>query len=206
MLIEVLGLYMRNPETDGVGWLSALTDKQIGEAITAMHEKPGYRWTLQNLAERVGMSRSAFALRFKEKVGTSAMEYLTRWRMHRAGHRLVNSKIAGVDVNVHLFRKLLGVASLEKSLPDVYFVLSSNFRHQVSCRCSVDAAAHRSSQGHTGGRMRGRGEELHSVVKQRTDHSIQRRLPQRLGCVLRSSGEVPIHCQLNKRRLSPKAA
>ena len=43
MLIEVLGLYMRNPETDGVGWLSALTDKQIGEAITAMHEKPGYR-------------------------------------------------------------------------------------------------------------------------------------------------------------------
>ena len=91
MLIEVLGLYMGDPKTGGVGWLSALADKQIGGAIAAMHEKPGYRWTLQELAERVGMSRSAFALRFKEKVGSSAMEYLTRWRMRRAGDKLVNS-------------------------------------------------------------------------------------------------------------------
>ena len=27
------------------------------------------------------MSRSIFAMRFKEKVGTTPMEYLTRWRM-----------------------------------------------------------------------------------------------------------------------------
>jgi AraC-like DNA-binding protein len=42
-----------------------------------MHERPGYRWTVQELAERAGMSRSAFALRFKEQVGTSVTEYLT---------------------------------------------------------------------------------------------------------------------------------
>jgi AraC-like DNA-binding protein len=42
-----------------------------------MHERPGYRWTVQELAERAGMSRSAFALRFKERVGTSVTEYLT---------------------------------------------------------------------------------------------------------------------------------
>ena len=91
MLIEVLGLYMADTVTGGVGWLSALADKQISAAITAMHENPGYRWTLQELAERVGMSRSAFALRFKGKVGTSAMEYLTQWRMRRAGDKLVNT-------------------------------------------------------------------------------------------------------------------
>jgi AraC-like DNA-binding protein len=91
MLIEVLGLHLGDLATSGVGWLSALADKQISAAITAMHENPGRRWTLQSLAERVGMSRSAFAVRFKEKVGTSAMEYLTRWRMRRAGHKLVNS-------------------------------------------------------------------------------------------------------------------
>ena len=50
MLIEVLGLYMADPGTGGVGWLSALADKQISAAITAMHENPGYRWTLQELA------------------------------------------------------------------------------------------------------------------------------------------------------------
>ena len=91
MLIEVLGLSLGATMTDGVGWLSALADKPISAAITAMHQNPGYRWTLQMLAERVGMSRSAFATRFKKKVGTSAMEYLTRWRMRRAGHKLVNS-------------------------------------------------------------------------------------------------------------------
>lgn len=35
--------------------------------------------------------RSAFALQFKEKVGSAAMEYLTRWRMRRAGEKLLNS-------------------------------------------------------------------------------------------------------------------
>jgi AraC-like DNA-binding protein len=35
------------------------------------------------------MSRSTFALRFKETVGASPMEYLTRWRMLLAGDRLL---------------------------------------------------------------------------------------------------------------------
>jgi AraC-like DNA-binding protein len=37
------------------------------------------------------MSRSTFALKFKETVGASPMEHLTRWRMLRAGDRLANS-------------------------------------------------------------------------------------------------------------------
>jgi AraC-like DNA-binding protein len=56
-----------------------------------MHDDPGHPWTLQKLAERVGMSRSIFAQRFKETVGATPMEYLTRWRMLLAGDRLKNS-------------------------------------------------------------------------------------------------------------------
>ena len=37
------------------------------------------------------MSRSTFALRFKETVGESPLEYLTRWRMLLAGDKLENS-------------------------------------------------------------------------------------------------------------------
>ena len=37
------------------------------------------------------MSRSTFALKFKETVGASPMEYQTRWRMLLAGDRLANS-------------------------------------------------------------------------------------------------------------------
>ncbi len=90
MLVQALRLHLTD-RTGGVGWLFALADRQMCAAITAMHEAPARRWTLQTLAECAGMSRSSFALRFKETVGTSPMEYLTRWRMLLAGDRLANS-------------------------------------------------------------------------------------------------------------------
>jgi AraC-like DNA-binding protein len=64
---------------------------QMAAAITAMHDDPAHRWTLAALAERAGMSRTVFTLKFKQTVGTSPMEYLTRWRMLLAGDRLANS-------------------------------------------------------------------------------------------------------------------
>jgi len=91
MLVQALRLHTAEGPNGGVGWLFALADKHMGAAIGAMHEDPAHRWTLQELAERAGMSRSNFALKFKEMVGTSAMEYLTRWRMLLAGERLANS-------------------------------------------------------------------------------------------------------------------
>lgn len=89
MLVQALRLHLT--EGHGVGWLFALADKQMSAAINAMHDKPAHHWTLQELAERAGMSRSSFALKFKETVGSSPMEYLTRWRMLLAGDRLENS-------------------------------------------------------------------------------------------------------------------
>jgi AraC-like DNA-binding protein len=91
MLIQALRLHLADAASAGRGWLSALSDKYMSIAIAAMHNHPGYRWTLQTLAERVGMSRSVFALRFREIVGATPMEYLTRWRMLLAADRLKNS-------------------------------------------------------------------------------------------------------------------
>ena len=91
MLVQALRLHLADGARGGVGWLFALADKQMCAAITCIHDDPGHPWTLQELAERVGMSRSIFALRFKETVGATPMEYLTRWRMMLAGHRLKTS-------------------------------------------------------------------------------------------------------------------
>jgi len=88
MLIQALRLHLNDAASAGRGWLFALSDKQMSVAIAAMHEEPGRAWTLQSLAERVGMSRSVFALRFREIVGMTPMEYLTRWRMLLAAERL----------------------------------------------------------------------------------------------------------------------
>jgi AraC-like DNA-binding protein len=92
MLVQALRLHLAEGSSGGVGWLFALADKQMSAAITSMHDDPEHGWTLQELAKRSGMSRSTFALRFKQTVGESPMEYLTRWRMLLAGDRLANSR------------------------------------------------------------------------------------------------------------------
>ncbi len=91
MLVQALRLHMAAGAKGTTGWLFALADKQMSTAIGCLHDDPGHAWTLQALAQRVGMSRSVFALRFKDTVGTAPMEYLTRWRMMLAGDRLKNS-------------------------------------------------------------------------------------------------------------------
>jgi AraC-like DNA-binding protein len=106
MLVQALRLHLADGARGSVGWLFALADKQMSAVLTCMHDDPGHPWTLQELAGRVGMSRSIFALRFKETVGTTPMEYLTRWRMLLAGDRLKNS-----DDSISLIALSLGYES-----------------------------------------------------------------------------------------------
>jgi len=91
MLVQALRVHLAEGPDAGVGWLFALADRRMAAAIGAIHDDPAQGWTVEALAERAGMSRSTFALRFKEKVGASPMDYLTRWRMLLAGDRLENS-------------------------------------------------------------------------------------------------------------------
>ncbi len=66
------------------GVLHAVFDPQIGVAMKSMHEDVEKPWTVESLAAACGMSRSAFAAKFKELVGETPLEYLTNWRMHKA--------------------------------------------------------------------------------------------------------------------------
>ena len=66
------------------GWLAALNDSQLCRAVNAMHENISQFWTVESLAAESGMSRSAFALRFKTVVGKPPLDYLTFWRVQKA--------------------------------------------------------------------------------------------------------------------------
>lgn len=80
------------------GWLGAVKDQQIGTALTLMHSDIAKRWTVNDLATAVGMSRTIFTQRFKKIVGFSPLDYLLRWRITVAGTELKNgvslSKVA----------------------------------------------------------------------------------------------------------------
>src|SRR5271167_4271709 len=58
LLVQALRLHLAEGLSGGVGWLFALANKQMSAAISAMHEDLAHGWTLQELAERAGMSRS----------------------------------------------------------------------------------------------------------------------------------------------------
>lgn len=88
LFIQVIRSYVTQLPPDRAGWLGALRDRRIGGALELMHEAPAKTWSIGELAKKVGMSRSAFAGRFKALVGETPMQYLTRWRMHRAAYYL----------------------------------------------------------------------------------------------------------------------
>ncbi|MBK0399805.1 AraC family transcriptional regulator [Limibaculum sp. M0105] len=83
VLIEVLrvGVAQSGPLK---GVLAAFADPQIGRALTLMHQRPEEVWTVERLAAEVGMSRSRFAERFAETLGTGPMAYLSDWRLQKA--------------------------------------------------------------------------------------------------------------------------
>jgi AraC-like DNA-binding protein len=106
MLAQALRAYALHAGSDQVGWLFALADRQIGAAIGALHANPAHRWTVRALAERVGMSRTSFAVRFRRSVGSAPMQYLTRLRMLLASDRLFNS-----DDAIHVVADAFGYES-----------------------------------------------------------------------------------------------
>ena len=91
LIIYVLRDYISRMPSGEVGWLGALRDPEIREALGLMHARPEHAWTAGDLARSVGLSRSAFFSRFKELVGESPAQYLTRWRVHVAT-RLLRSE------------------------------------------------------------------------------------------------------------------
>lgn len=48
------------------------------------------------------MSRTAFALRFKEVTGLTPMAYLTRWRMLQAAEKLTTSRLSLAEISSSL--------------------------------------------------------------------------------------------------------
>lgn len=84
LVIQMVRRWIEEDADVDRGWIAALRDDHLGRAIAAMHREPGADWTLEALARRAAMSRSAFAARFTEVVGEPAMRYLTRWRLRVA--------------------------------------------------------------------------------------------------------------------------
>lgn len=88
MLVQVLRLYLEQEGNAMPSWLLAVSDPRISTAIQAIHADPACSWTVKDLARIAGMSRSTFALHFKQKAGITPLEYVSHWRMQQAARLL----------------------------------------------------------------------------------------------------------------------
>ncbi|HEY4215564.1 MAG TPA: AraC family transcriptional regulator, partial [Gemmatimonadaceae bacterium] len=88
MFVEVVRRYVASLGTHQYGWLRGLGDSIVGPALRALHEQPTRRWSLQELAQTVGASRTVLVQRFSTLIGFPPMQYLTNWRLQLAADHL----------------------------------------------------------------------------------------------------------------------
>lgn len=90
VVIQLLRWLLDHPQDAGVrpGFITGMSDPRLARVLVAMHDAPGEPWPLERMADRAGMSRTAFANTFREVVGQTPADYLSDWRMALAQGRL----------------------------------------------------------------------------------------------------------------------
>jgi AraC-like DNA-binding protein len=87
-LLDIVFAYlmrrMLQQHATGAGIAQTLLDPPVHAAVTMLHDDCAHAWTLDTLAARVGLSRTAFAERFRKAVGDTPLQYLRTVRMQRA--------------------------------------------------------------------------------------------------------------------------
>ena len=124
LFVYAIRAYASSSAAPPKGWLAAMSDEHLSKAIGAMHSGIDRNWSVASLAREARMSRSAFALKFKNVLGQTPLEYLRQWRMYRASAmiRSNNTSFGEVASAVgygsessfsRVFRREMGVAPRE---------------------------------------------------------------------------------------------
>lgn len=80
LLIQLLRSLIDNSENQ-LGVMAGLADQKLAKALICMHDYPEKPWTLDSLASLAGMSRARFAVYFRQVVGMTPANYLSKWRI-----------------------------------------------------------------------------------------------------------------------------
>jgi AraC-like DNA-binding protein len=91
LFAETLRRYVRKLPEGQTGWFAGARDPGVGKALTLIHHDPAHDWTLAELAQQAGVSRTVLADRFRHFLGAPPMAYLTRWRLQLAARALAAS-------------------------------------------------------------------------------------------------------------------
>ena len=80
------------------GLLALAGQPRLQPALSAMFEKPGEPWTLDQFAALCHMSRATFVRQFQDAIGRSATDMLTEVRLTLAGRALLESTTSVAEI------------------------------------------------------------------------------------------------------------
>jgi AraC-like DNA-binding protein len=138
IVMQTLRSALAEKSSVGSVQIGALRDPQIAAAIRLIHEEPGFEWTVERLASRVGYSRSAFASRFRELVGESPIAYLTRSRLAIAATLLDRTKMSIGEVARRT--GYANEASFGRAFSRAFGVAPGTYRRKAPAAASVSTA------------------------------------------------------------------
>lgn len=81
-----------NESLETPGWHHAIADRAIRQVLALMHGNLGHGWTLEELGQQVGLSRSALAERFRTVLGDTPLNHLRTLRMQKAIQLLADTR------------------------------------------------------------------------------------------------------------------
>lgn len=96
LLYHVIRHRLETHPVTGPGWQKVFHDEKIRHALEALHRNPAHPWTLEELARGVGLSRASLAARFRQSLGQTPIEYLTRIRIEK-GRRMLRESGAPLE-------------------------------------------------------------------------------------------------------------
>lgn len=91
VLVHLLRAHAATSDCHGI--VAALSDPAVSRALTAVHEDPARRWTVEGLASEAGLSRAALARRWRDALGAPPLTYVIRWRVAIAGRLLTTTDL-----------------------------------------------------------------------------------------------------------------
>jgi AraC-like DNA-binding protein len=88
LFVDTLRRYVADLPEQQMGWLTGARDPIVGKSLGLLHSRVAHPWTIADLADEVGISRSALVERFTRYLSEPPMTYLTRWRLQLAARSL----------------------------------------------------------------------------------------------------------------------
>jgi AraC-like DNA-binding protein len=98
LFVEAIRRHVDSIPDDRKGWLGGLRDRFVARALALMHERPSHPWTVEDLAHRIGISRSVLAQRFTDLLDIPPMQYLAQWRLQLAAQQLRSGNLPLVAI------------------------------------------------------------------------------------------------------------